>query len=59
MPLRAAPRGMKIPSPLDKGGLQGGFGAVSDNLVWVVDPKPTPALSRHLSVGGDFQGGSG
>jgi hypothetical protein len=47
---------------LDKGGLQGGFVAVTDNLVWVVDPE------THLSAlvmasqafipfeGGDFQG---
>ena len=38
-----APRSMKMASPLDKGGIQGGVGAVTDNLVWVVDPKPTPA----------------
>jgi hypothetical protein len=47
---------MKTASPLDKGGLQGGFGAVTDNLVWVVDPEPHPGASRHPSDGGDFQG---
>jgi hypothetical protein len=39
MPPGGVPRSMKIASPLDKGGLQGGFGAATDNLVWVVDPE--------------------
>jgi hypothetical protein len=47
MPLRAAPRSMKTASPLDKGGLQGGFGVVTYNLVWVVDPETHPGTSRH------------
>jgi hypothetical protein len=55
MPPRAAPRSMKTASPLDKGGLQGGFGAVTENPVWVVDPETHPGASRHPSEGGDFQ----
>ncbi len=56
MPLRAAPRSMKTASPLGQGGvgLQGGFGAVTDNLVWVVDPKPTPALRDRCRFGEGF-----
>jgi hypothetical protein len=33
---------MKMASPLG----QGGFGTVTDNLVWVVDPKPHPGAAR-------------
>jgi hypothetical protein len=62
MPPRAAPRSMKTASPLDKGGLQGGFAAVTENLVWVVDPETHPgALVKASqaftpSEGGDFRG---
>src|SRR6185436_6337612 len=47
--------------PLDKGGLQVGFGAVTDNLVWIVDPQTHPSASVKASQaftpseGGDFQ----
>ena len=47
---------------MDKGGLQGGFGAVTDNLVWVVDPETHLGASVKASQpftpseGGDFQG---
>ena len=47
MPPRAAPRSMKTASPL---GQQGGFGAVTDNLVLVVDPETHPGASRPLSL---------
>ena len=56
MPPRAAPRSRKTASALGQGGTSGGFGAVTDNLVWVVDPETHPGASRHSSVGGDFQG---
>jgi hypothetical protein len=46
---------MKTASPLGQGGTSGGFGAVTDNLVWVVDPEPHPGASRHTAEGGDFQ----
>ena len=48
--------------PLDKGGLQGGFGAVTENLVWVVDPETHPGASVKASQaftpseGGIFKG---
>ena len=60
MPPRAAPRSMKTASPLDKGGLQGDFGALTDNLV--VDPETHPGASVKASQaftpseGGDLQG---
>ena len=41
---------MKTASPLDKGGLQRGFGALTDNLVWVVDPETHPGAARPLSL---------
>jgi len=47
---------------LDKGGLQGGFAAVTDNLVWVVDAEIRPGASVKASQaftpseGGDFKG---
>ncbi len=47
---------MKTASPLGQGGTSGGFGAVIDNLVWVVDPETHPGASRHPSDGGDFHG---
>ena len=57
MPPRAAPRSMKAASPLGQGGtFGGGFGAVIDNLVWVVDPETHPGASRYPSEGGDFRG---
>ena len=54
MPPGGVPRSMKIASPLGQGGLQGGFGAATDNLVWVVDPETHPVASRHPAEGGDF-----
>jgi len=30
---------------LDEGGLQEGFGGVTDNLVWVVDPETHPGAA--------------
>jgi len=50
MPPRAAPRSMKQRPPFDKGGLQDGFGAVTNNLVWVVDPETHPGAARPLSL---------
>jgi hypothetical protein len=55
---------------LDKGGLQGGFGAVTDKLMWVADPgthnrrfatatavAAVKASQTFIpSDGGDFQG---
>jgi len=49
MPPRAAPRSMKMASPLGQGGLQGDFGAVTDNLVWVVHPETHPGASVKAS----------
>jgi hypothetical protein len=45
--------------PLGQGGTSGGvIGAVTDNLVWVIDPgTPTPALRATHSDGGDFSEG--
>jgi hypothetical protein len=42
---------MKTSSHLGQGGLQGGFGAVTENLVWVVDPETHPALRDRCRVG--------
>jgi len=51
MPPRAARRLMKTASPLGQGGtFRGVFGAVTDNLVWVVDPETHPGASRPLSL---------
>ena len=36
--------------PLDKGGLQGGLGGVTDNLVSVVDPEAHPGAPRPREV---------
>jgi hypothetical protein len=47
---------MKIASPLDKG-LQGGFGALTDNLVSVVDPETHPGAARTPPAEGIFRGG--
>ena len=47
---RAAPRAMKTASPLGQGGLQRGFGTVTDKLAWVVDPETHPGASRPLSL---------
>ena len=33
-----------------------GVWAVTNNLVWVVDPETHPGALRHPSEGGDFQG---
>ena len=61
MPPRAAPRSMKTASPLGQGGTSGGFGALTDNLVWVVEPETHPGASVKASQaftpsdGGDFQ----
>jgi hypothetical protein len=49
---------MKTASPLGQGGTSGGFGAVTDNLVWVVDPEPTPALRATPPREGIFKGDS-
>ena len=51
MPPRAAPRSMKTTSPFGQGGTSGGFWALTDNLVWVVDPEAHPGASRHPSEG--------
>jgi hypothetical protein len=51
---RCGARSMKM-SPLGQEGLQKGFGAVTENLVWVVDPETHPGASRDPSEGGDFQ----
>jgi hypothetical protein len=62
MPPGAAPRSMKTGSPLGQGGTSGGVGAVTDNLVWVVDPETHPGASVKASQpftpseGGDSQG---
>ena len=55
MPTRAPPRLMKTASRLGQGRTSGGFGALTDNLKWVVDPETLPG-ERHPSEGGDFQG---
>ena len=62
MPPKAVPHSMKTGSPLGQGGLQADFGALTDNLVWVVDPETHPGASVKASQaftpsdGGDFQG---
>ena len=40
--------------PWTRGGLQGGFGAVTDNLVWVVDPETHPGAPRRVKSSQDF-----
>jgi hypothetical protein len=50
MPPRAEPRSRKMGPPLDKRRLQDGFGAVTNNLVWVVDPETHPGAARPREV---------
>jgi hypothetical protein len=42
--------------PLDKGGLQGGFGPVTDNLGGLLIRNPTPALRATPPGEGIFKG---
>ena len=49
MPPRAAPRSMKQRPPWTRGDFRG-VGAVTDNLVWVVDPETHPGAARPLSL---------
>ena len=50
MPPKAVPHSMKTASPLGQGGTSGGFGALTDYLVWVVDPETHPGASRPREI---------
>ena len=50
MPPKAVPHSTKTASPLGQGGTSGGVGALTDYLVWVVDPETHPGASRPLSL---------
>ena len=56
MPLGGATFGENSGPLGQKGGLQGGFGAVTDNLVRVVDPETHPGASRTPPTEGIFTG---